>query len=55
MVPPTRHTSEHMFMSLARQTVPERPAKRKRLPRLALIPSMLRSANTQWVMAHSFW
>ena len=55
IVPPTLQTSEHMFMSFARQTVPDLPAKRKRLPRFPLNPSSVISEKTQWVMAHSFW
>ena len=55
IVPPTLHTSEHMFISFARQTVPDLPAKRNKLPRLPLKPSRVISEKTQCVMAHSFW
>ncbi len=55
MVPPTLHTSEHMFISLAKQTVPDLPANKNKLPKFPFAPSSWMSLKTQWVMAHSFW
>lgn len=42
-------------MSLAKHTVPERPANKNKFPKFALTPSMFRSAKTQCVIAHYFW
>ncbi len=38
IVPPTLKTSEHMFISFARQTVPDLPANKKRFPKFPLTP-----------------
>jgi hypothetical protein len=38
IVPPTLQTSEHMFMSFAKHTVPDLPANKNRFPKLLLLP-----------------
>lgn len=55
IVPPTLQTSEHMFISFARQTVPDLPANKKRFPKFPLTPYNWISLKTQCVIAHYFW